>query len=211
MAEKQQVLEKVNQICEEHKFDLGESFIEKFAEKFAETYSDVDIEDESLAKALNISISSSGHARKKTFSELTESWNAKEAEYKSKLEALEKATKTGSKGEDRKPEFELPEEYKEKFKLLDQLQQEKKESDARKEILRAAKKDIREDLIENFEKYVSKQNINFEKPASEEAKRLIGDFQEIFRFSVGDTKPFASIGKKASLDDLLKNVQPQKI
>lgn len=210
MAEKQQVIEKANQICEECKFDLGESFIEKFAEKFAETYADVDIEDEGLARALNISISSSGHARKKTFSELTDSFKAKEAEYKSELDKLKKGTKKEETKEE-KSKFELPEELKQKLDLLDVLQRERKETQARSEIMNTAKKDIREDLIDSFEKYVSKQNINFDKPASEEAKRLVGDFQEIFRSSVGETKPFYSGGKKASLSDLLKDIQPQKI
>lgn len=90
MAQKEEVLSKVNQICEERNFDLSETFRDKFSEKFAEAYKDAPIEDAGLVAALNISVESSGHARKNAFSEATKGFEAKEAEYKSQIEEWKK-------------------------------------------------------------------------------------------------------------------------
>ena len=172
MAQKEEVLSKVNQICEERNFDLSETFRDKFSEKFAEAYKDAPIEDAGLVAALNISVESSGHARKNAFSEATKGFEAKEAEYKSQIEEWKKKAE---KGNQEPPKFELPAEYKEKLDRLEKFELQEKTKSVRNQIYDTAKSKVREDLHESFRNYLGKQNIAIDADINAEAERLLKD------------------------------------
>lgn len=208
MAQKEEVLSKVNQICEERNFDLSETFRDKFSEKFAEAYKDAPIEDDGLVAALNISVESSGHARKNAFSEATKGFEAKEAEYKSQIEEWKKKAE---KGNQEPPKFELPAEYKEKLDRLEKLELQEKTKSVRNQIYDTAKSKVREDLHESFRNYLGKQNIAIDADVNAEAERLLKDYQDIFRSSIGDITPLSPAGKKTTMEDYLAAIKPVKL
>lgn len=208
MAQKEEVLSKVNQICEERNFDLSETFRDKFSEKFAEAYKDVPIEDDGLVAALNISVESSGHARKNAFSEATKGFEAKEAEYKSQIEEWKKKAE---KGNQETPKFELPAEYKEKLDRLEKFELQEKTKSVRNQIYDTAKSKVREDLHESFRNYLGKQNIAIDADINAEAERLLKDYQDIFRSSIGDITPLSPAGKKTTMEDYLAAIKPVKL
>lgn len=208
MAQKEEVLSKVNQICEERNFDLSETFRDKFSEKFAEAYKDAPIEDDGLVAALNISVESSGHARKNAFSEATKGFEAKEAEYKSQIEEWKKKAE---KGNQELPEFELPAEYKEKLDRLEKFELQEKTKSVRNQIYDTAKSKVREDLHESFRNYLGKQNIAIDADINAEAERLLKDYQDIFRSSIGDITPLSPAGKKTTMEDYLAAIKPVKL
>ena len=142
MAQKEEILEKVNQLCEEHKFDFNETFKDKFAETFAGKFAETAIDDETLNTAIELSIIESGHARKNAFSESAKQWEVKEAEYQAKLNGLEgkDGSNNPSKKKDEKKEFELPEEYKSKLDAFEKWKQEQEEETHRSKIYEEAKK-----------------------------------------------------------------------
>lgn len=208
MAQKEEVLSKVNQICEERNFDLSETFRDKFSEKFAEAYKDAPIEDDGLVAALNISVESSGHARKNAFSEATKGFEAKEAEYKSQIEEWKKKAE---KGNQKPPKFELPAEYKEKLDRLEKFELQEKTKSVRNQIYDTAKSKVREDLHESFRNYLGKQNIAIDADINAEAERLLKDYQDIFRSSIGDITPLSPAGKKTTMEDYLAAIKPVKL
>lgn len=208
MAKKEEVLSKVNQICEERNFDLSETFRNKFSEKFAEAYKDAPIEDDGLVAALNISVESSGHARKNAFSEATKGFEAKEAEYKSQIEEWKKKAE---KGNQETPKFELPAEYKEKLDRLEKFELQEKTKSVRNQIYNTAKSKVREDLHESFRNYLGKQNIAIDADINAEAERLLKDYQDIFRSSIGDITPLSPAGKKTTMEDYLAAIKPVKL
>lgn len=208
MAQKEEVLSKVNQICEERNFDLSETFRDKFSEKFAEAYKDTPIEDDGLVAALNISVESSGHARKNAFSEATKGFEAKEAEYKSQIEEWKKKAE---KGNQKPPKFELPAEYKEKLDRLEKFELQEKTKSVRNQIYDTAKSKVREDLHESFRNYLGKQNIAIDADINAEAERLLKDYQDIFRSSIGDITPLSPAGKKTTMEDYLAAIKPVKL
>lgn len=208
MAQKEEVLSKVNQICEERNFDLSETFRDKFSEKFAEAYKDAPIEDDGLVAALNISVESSGHARKNAFSEATKGFEAKEAEYKSQIEEWKKKAE---KGNQEPPKFELPAEYKEKLDRLEKFELQEKTKSVRNQIYDTAKSKVREDLHESFRNYLGKQNIAIDADINAEAERLLKDYQDIFRSSIGDITPLSPAGKKTTMEDYLDAIKPVKL
>lgn len=208
MAQKEEVLSKVNQICEERNFDLSETFRDKFSEKFAEAYKDAPIEDDGLVAALNISVESSGHARKNAFSEATKGFEAKEAEYKSQIGEWKKKAE---KGNQEPPKFELPAEYKEKLDRLEKFELQEKTKSVRNQIYDTAKSKVREDLHESFRNYLGKQNIAIDADINAEAERLLKDYQDIFRSSIGDITPLSPAGKKTTMEDYLAAIKPVKL
>lgn len=208
MAKKEEVLSKVNQICEERNFDLSETFRDKFSEKFAEAYKDAPIEDDGLVAALNISVESSGHARKNAFSEATKGFEAKEAEYKSQIEEWKKKAE---KGNQVPPKFELPAEYKEKLDRLEKFELQEKTKSVCNQIYNTAKSKVREDLHESFRNYLGKQNIAIDADINAEAERLLKDYQDIFRSSIGDITPLSPAGKKTTMEDYLAAIKPVKL
>lgn len=208
MAQKEEVLSKVNQICEERNFDLSETFRDKFSEKFAEAYKDAPIEDDGLVAALIISVESSGHARKNAFSEATKGFEAKEAEYKSQIEEWKKKAE---KGNQKPPKFELPAEYKEKLDRLEKFELQEKTKSVRNQIYDTAKSKVREDLHESFRNYLGKQNIAIDADINAEAERLLKDYQDIFRSSIGDITPLSPAGKKTTMEDYLAAIKPVKL
>lgn len=208
MAQKEEVLSKVNQICEERNFDLSETFRDKFSEKFAEAYKDAPIEDDGLVAALNISVESSGHARKNAFSEATKGFEAKEAEYKSQIEEWKKKAE---KGNQEPPKFELPAEYKEKLDRLEKFELQEKTKSVRNQIYDTAKSKVRGDLHESFRNYLGKQNIAIDADINAEAERLLKDYQDIFRSSIGDITPLSPAGKKTTMEDYLAAIKPVKL
>lgn len=208
MAQKEEVLSKVNQICEERNFDLSETFRDKFSEKFAEAYKDTPIEDAGLVAALNISVESSGHARKNAFSEATKGFEAKEAEYKSQIEEWKKKAE---KGNQEPPKFELPAEYKKKLDRLEKFELQEKTKSVRNQIYDTAKSKVREDLHESFRNYLGKQNIAIDADINAEAERLLKDYQDIFRSSIGDITPLSPAGKKTTMEEYLAAIKPVKL
>lgn len=213
MAQKEEILEKVNQLCEEHKFDFNETFKDKFAETFAGKFAETAIEDETLSTAIELSIIESGHARKNAFSESTKQWEAKEAEYQAKLKELEGegGSKKPSKKETKKEEFELPEEYKAKLDAFNKWKQEQEEETQRSKIYEAAKKNVREDLHDSLKKYMGKQSISLTASVEDEAKRIVSDYQDVFKDTIGETKPLASGGKAMKPEDYFKDLPKIKI
>lgn len=88
--------------------------------------------------------------------------------------------------------------------------QEKTKS-VRNQIYDTAKSKVREDLHESFRNYLGKQNIAIDADINAEAERLLKDYQDIFRSSIGDITPLSPAGKKTTMEDYLAAIKPVKL
>lgn len=211
MAQKEEILKKVNQLCEEHKFDFNETFKDKFAETFAGKFAETDIEDETLGTAIELSIIESGHARKNAFSESSKQWEAKEAALKAQLKELEDKTGDKTSSEKKEEKTSIPEEFKAKLDAFEKWKQEQEEETHRSKIYEEAKKNVREDLHDSLKKYMKKQSISLTASVEDEAKRIVTDYQDVFKDTIGGTQPLASGGRAMKPEDYFKDLPKVKI
>ena len=66
-------------------------------------------------------------------------------------------------------------------------------------------------MHDSLKKYMKKQSISLTASVEDEAKRIVSDYQDVFKDTIGDTRPFRSEGKSFNLEDYIKNLPKAKI
>ena len=207
---KEEVLQKVGEICETHKYNLEDTFRDKFSEKFVESYNGVELDADSADKILGITLQTAYAAKSQSLANAQKAYEAKEAELKTEIEKLKAKGGMPPIKEKDGEGFKLPEEIQKQLDDLKEWKTSQNKNTKMEEVIQIAKKSIREDLHPSFVKYFSKQGIDINLSSDELAKKAISDFSDIFTDTIGDIKPRSAGGHNQTYADLLKDVKPIK-
>jgi hypothetical protein len=202
---KEDVLQKANDYCTEKAYTetLTDEFKDKFSDFFSKKYQDTDAEDETMIADLKFNLDTAFSATSKGITSKQKAFEDKENEYKNQIAEL---TKKLGKRPQEKP-LELPKE------LQDQLDELKvfKNKEAKKEkfanIVEIAKASVRQDLHKSLENYAKDFDVALDKEDADQAKSLVSRFQEIFKDTIGDTKPLAPKTVEAFENEILGSVK----
>jgi hypothetical protein len=74
-----------------------------------------------------------------------------------------------------------------------------------------AKKGIRQDLHKSFETFANGTHVDLEKADKEQADALVSRFQEIFKDSIGDIRPFTPKQIQQREDDWIEGVKKYEL
>jgi hypothetical protein len=210
------VLQKVNDYCNEKSYTnetLTDDFKDKFSEFFAKRYTDdADINDESILNDLKFNLNTAFSATSKGITNKQKTFDEKENEYKRQLASLKQTLiKKDDDIDDDKNKFDIPQEWKDKFDELEQFKTEQKRQELFKEILKLAKKNVREDMHKSLESYAEDFSVSLELSGEEQAKKLTQRFQAIFKDTIGDTKPLAPKYNAKREEEILESLPKVKI
>lgn len=202
---KEDVLQKANDYCTEKSYTetLTDEFKDKFSDFFSKKYQDTDTEDETMIADLKFNLDTAFSATSKGITSKQKAFEDKENEYKNQIAELTK--KLGKKPQEK--HIELPKE------LQDQLEELKvfKNKEAKKEkfanIVALAKASVRQDLHKSLENYAKDFDVALDKEDADQAKVLVSRFQEIFKDTIGDTKPLAPQTAEAFENEILGSVK----
>lgn len=202
---KEDVLQKANDYCTEKAYTetLTDEFKDKFSDFFSKKYQDTDAEDETMIADLKFNLDTAFSATSKGITSKQKAFEDKENEYKNQIAELTK--KLGKKPQGKS--LELP------IELQDQLEELKvfKNKEAKKEkfanIVEIAKASVRQDLHKSLENYAKDFDVALDKEDADQAKSLVSRFQEIFKDTIGDTKPLAPKTVEAFENEILGSVK----
>ena len=202
---KEDVLQKANDYCTEKSYTetLTDEFKDKFSDFFSKKYQDTDAEDETMIADLKFNLDTAFSATSQGITSKQKAFEDKENEYKNQIAELTK--KLGKKPQEKT--IELPKE------LQDQLEELKvfKNKEAKKEkfanIVGLAKESVRQDLHKSLENYAKDFDVALDKEDADQAKVLVSRFQEIFKDTIGDTKPLAPQTAEAFENEILGSVK----
>lgn len=202
---KEDVLQKANDYCTEKSYTetLTDEFKDKFSDFFSKKYQDTDAEDETMIADLKFNLDTAFSATSQGITSKQKAFEDKENEYKNQIAELTK--KLGKKPQEKT--IELPKE------LQDQLEELKvfKNKEAKKEkfanIVGLAKASVRQDLHKSLENYAKDFDVALDKEDADQAKVLVSRFQEIFKDTIGDTKPLAPQTAEAFENEILGSVK----
>ena len=202
---KEDVLQKANDYCTEKAYTetLTDEFKDKFSDFFSKKYQDTDADDETMIADLKFNLDTAFSATSKGITSKQKAFEDKENEYKNQIAELTK--KLGKKPQEK--HIELPKE------LQDQLEELKvfKNKEAKKEkfanIVELAKASVRQDLHKSLENYAKDFDVALDKEDADQAKVLVSRFQEIFKDTIGDTKPLAPQTTEAFENEILGSVK----
>lgn len=208
---KEEVLQKVNDYCTEKAYTsetLTDEFKDKFSEFFAKKYpEETAISSDGVEDDINFNLKTAFSATSKGLTTKQKAFEVKENEYKNQIAELNK--KLGKKEE--KVEFELPEDVKEKLAALERFQNDEAKKSKFAEIVTLAKKNIRQDLHASFDKYVADKEVKLDETSEAQAKKFAERFQEIFRDSIGDIKPFTPHQTRKRDSDIMASIPRIKV
>lgn len=189
---KEQALQKVTDYCTEKAYTsetLTDGFKDKFAEHFAKRYPDADENDENAIAEMKFALNSAFSGASAIITEKTNAFTSKENDYKNQIAELNKKLGTPPTPPT-PPQVTIPKEVQDQLDELKKFKNEEAKKAKSKNILDIAKKNIREDLHKSFENYAKDFQVNLDEADDEQAKKLTARFQEIFKDSIGDIKPF---------------------
>ena len=106
---------------------------------------------------------------------------------------------------------ELPEEVKQQLKELQDYKDEKVKKDKFTNIVKMAKKEIREDFHNSFDEFASDYDVVIDDDDEEQAKYLVKRFKSIFKDSIGDIKPLAPKVQQKRDEDFISQIPKVKV
>lgn len=208
---KEDVLQKVNDYCNEKSYTnetLTDDFKEKFSEFFSKKYpEDTEIDAEGVVDDMKFNINTAFSATSKGITHKQKAYDESLNEYKRQIEELKKGKSTEGKGEG----FTLPDGIDEKLERLERFETEARKAEKFKEVLSLAKKGVKENLHKSLAEYANDFVVNLDETSEAQAKKLTSRFQEIFKDSIGDIKPFAPRQQQKRDEEVLATVQKIKI
>ena len=203
---KEEVLQKVNDYCNEKSYTeetLTDGFKDKFAEHFAKRYSEeTGIDAEGVEDALKFNLDTVFGATSKWAKDKLANFTEKENEYKNQIAEL---TKKLGKKETLK--FEMPKEVQDQLDELKQFKTEEQKKAKYANVINIAKKGIRTDLHSSFEKFAKTVSVSIDKDDEEQAKEIVQTFQDIFKDSIGDIKPYTPKQVQQREDEIINEVK----
>lgn len=199
---KEEVLQKVNDYCNEKSYTsstLTDDFKNKFAEHFVKDNPEGDIESEEVSKLLKFSINTAFSSASAAIVLKTNEFESTKTDYEKQIEELKKKSK-------KKEDVVIPETLQEQIKELERYKETQTKNELLKEIKSLAKKDVRNDLHDMFESYISDYQVQQDKSAEEQAKALVSRFQNIFKDVIGSIKPLKAEPSKEEDEEILKSL-----
>lgn len=203
---KEEVLQKVNDYCTEKQYTsetLTDEFKEKFADFFAKKYPEASADDETAMNDLQFNLNTAFSATSKGITAKQKAFSVKESELLKQIEELKKQVDKVEKPKN----VELPKEVQERLERLEQFELAQTEQEKRKKIIDSAKKNIREDLHKTFENYAKDFIVDLKEDVDVQSKKLTDRFQEIFKDSIGDIKPYSPTQRKEMDENIISNVK----
>ena len=208
---KEEVLQKANEYCSEKGYTnetLTDDFKDKFSDFFSKKYPETDVNDEAALADLKFNLNTAFSATSKGITAKVKVFEEKENSYKSQIAELNK--KLGTQQEPQ-ANPQIPKELQEKLVKLEKFETEARLQQKVKEVLDLAKKNVREDLHKSLENYASDFAVNLEDASDEQARKLTARFQEIFKDSIGDTKPYFPRQTKKQEEEFLSSLPKIKV
>lgn len=205
---KEDVLQKANEYCTEKAYTnetLTDEFKDKFSDFFSKKYPDAAIDDESALSDLKFNLDTAFSATSKGVTAKQKAFEERESEFKRQIEELNKKL-----GEKDGKAVEIPKELQEQIEELKALRNAEAQKVKFKEVIRIAKDGIRQDLHQSFERFAETATVDIEKDSKEQAKALVARFQDIFKDTIGDIKPFAPKTSKKR-DEFLASLPKMKV
>ncbi len=204
---KEEVLQKVNDYCNEKSYTeetLTGDFKDKFSEFFAKKYDEgTAIDADGILDDIKFNINTAFSATSKGLTSKQKAFETKENEYKNQIAELNK--KLG-KNTEPKP-FEISKELQDQIDELKAYKNEEAKKSKFKSIVEIAKKKVRGDLHNSFEKYAKTYNVSLDKDDAEQADSIVKSFQEIFKDSIGDIRPYTPKQIQQQEDDIINGVK----
>lgn len=210
---KEEVLQRANEYCNERSYDestLTSEFKDKFATFFQKKNPDGDINDESILADLKFALDTAKSASSKGRATLQSEFTTKENDFKSQIEELNKKI-NGQQQQQQQQQFEIPEDIKNKLLELERFKDEEAKKNKFNEIVELAKKDIRQDLHEEFDAYVKDFEVKMDVTSDEQAKRLHARFSELFKRRIGDIKPLSPTQETKRDSEFIEKIKKVKI
>lgn len=211
---KEEVLQKVNDYCNEKSYTtetLTDDFKDKFSDFFAKKYDEsTSIDADGIFDDIKFNINTAFSATSKGLTSKQQSFTTKENEYKRQIEELNKKLGTPV-SQPTVTESQLSQEVLDKLEKLERFENEARKSDKFKEVLALAKRGVRQDLHKSLENYAADFAVTLDEASEEQAKKLTTRFQEIFKDSIGDIKPFAPKQTQKRDEEYLVSIPKVKI
>lgn len=212
---KDDVLQKVNDYCNEKSYTnetLTDDFKDKFSDFFAKKYGDEqNFENEEVLADLHFNLNTAFSATSKGITAKMKTMDETINDYKRQIAELNKKINANSQQQNQVVEMQLSQELKGKLEKLERFENEQRLRDKFAEVLKTAKKSVREDLHKSLENYAGDFVVNLEETSEEQAKKLTQRFQNIFRDSIGDIKPLAPQTVRKRDEDFLGSIPKVKI
>ena len=208
---KEEVLQKVNDYCNEKSYTtstLTDVFKDKFAEHFQKLYPETDASDEAAISMLKFSINTAFSSASAIITEKNKLFETKERELQQQIEELKQKAKGD---EEIETPAAIPQEVQDQLKELQKFKDEQSRQEKFKNIIKLAKQNIRQDLHKSLENYASDFQVELEASDDEQAKKLTSRFQEIFRDSIGDIKPFAPKQTQKQDEEFIESLPKIKV
>lgn len=205
---KEDVLQKANEYCTEKAYTnetLTDEFKDKFSDFFSKKYPDAAIDDESALSDLKFNLDTAFSATSKGVTAKQKAFEERESEFKRQIEELNKKL-----GEKDGKAVEIPKELQEQIEELKAFRNAEAQKVKFKEVMRIAKDGIRQDLHQSFERFAETATVDIEKDSKEQAEALVARFQDIFKDTIGDIKPFAPKTSKKR-DEFLASLPKMKV
>lgn len=187
---KEEVLQRANDYCNERSYDsetLTDEFKDKFADFFAKRHPEAGIDDDGIYDEIKFNLDTARSAAVKGLAKKQTGFDSEKNELTRQIEELKKKLAKKPNGE----ETQISQELKDKLDRLEKFEGEQRKKDKYESVVKLAKKNIREDLHKSFEKYASDFSVNLDESDDEQARKLTLRFQDIFKDTIGDIKPFA--------------------
>jgi hypothetical protein len=207
---KEEVLQKANEYCTEKAYTsetLTDDFKDKFSDFFSKKYPDTADDDETMLADLKFNLDTAFSATSKGVTAKQKAFEEKENEFKRQIDELNKKLEK----KPREKQVEIPKELQDKLDELEKFKDAQRKQDKYKAVLALAKKGVREDLHKSFENYAADFAVNLDETDEEQAKKLTTRFQDIFKDSIGDIKPFAPKQTQKQEKEFLESLPKVKV
>jgi hypothetical protein len=203
-------LQKANEYCTEKAYTsetLTDDFKDKFSDFFSKKYPDTADDDETMLADLRFNLDTAFSATSKGVTAKQKAFEEKENEFKRQIDELSKKLEKKPK----EKQVEIPKELQDKLDELEKFKDAQRKQDKYKAVLALAKKGVREDLHKSFENYAADFAVNLDETDEEQAKKLTTRFQDIFKDSIGDIKPFAPKQTQKQEKEFLESLPKVKV
>ena len=208
---KEEVLQKANEYCTEKAYTsetLTDEFKDKFSDFFSKKYPDTTDDDEAMLADLKFNLDTAFSATSKGVTAKQKAFEEKENEFKRQIDELNKKLEKKPKVE---RQVEIPKELQDKLDELEKFKDAQRKQEKYKAVLALAKKGVREDLHKSFENYAADFVVSLDETDEEQAKKLTTRFQDIFKDSIGDIKPFAPKQTQKQEQEFLESLPKIKV
>lgn len=211
----EEVLQKANEFCNEKSYTsetLTDDFKSKFSEFFSKIHADATADDENVIAELQFCLNTAFGAASKGITQKQKAFDAKENEYKRRIEELSKNIGNGQTNPvPTNEETAISKEIKEKLERLEKFEMQSRLNEKSAEVVELAKKGVRKELHKSLESYARDFGFTLDAPSEEQAKKLTSRFSEIFKESIGDIKPLAPRQTTKNDADILSSLPKMKV